>query len=485
MLQEKFWTEDFKQIFSSSYIIPMTIQTYPQQLNCLSRLIVVVFIFLLLLKFNNSILFLGLSLIFIIILYYIQKRMSYTKENYINTTYSHPNYLNNTSFQRQKRPVEKNNVEFSQPRYDINTKILNFNELDMNEVSQPTKNQRLVGTQNPKTLIKPLVIPSPADLDYWRANNLVIRSGINDQIQQDDYLSGYTTTCNYENQYQDYEEKIEKYQNQREYSKTYNKDNLSSNTPDIVPYMSSTTKTNEGFEYVKNGVFIDNDNGSVNKTCGYDINNPTKYNLAVNDTVGLCFKDTSMKDYNRNLRTQTIQPNVYTFSEINEPINSNMGISFTQQIPPVKIENYSNGDVYYTEQNPETSDKKTIEPYESFPVESNVYDPRFYGYGTSYRSYIEPVTDQPRFMYDDINSIRMPNYVIRSKIDHIPEVEHYGPMQDNYKNGNDSSELRNIVHDAWLNSSIQFRNDLTTSYMRKRNNELAQMRSKPLGPRMI
>ena len=32
------------------------------------------------------------------------------------------------------------------------------------------------------------------------------------------------------------------------------------------------------------------------------------------------------------------------------------------------------------------------------PNESNVYDPRFTGYGTNYRTYIESVTGQPRFI---------------------------------------------------------------------------------------
>ena len=54
------------------------------------------------------------------------------------------------------------------------------------------------------------------------------------------------------------------------------------------------------------------------------------------------------------------------------------------------------------------------EPEDEFveePGASNVYDPRFTGYGTSYRTYIEPMTGQPRFYYDDVDAIRKYNYI--------------------------------------------------------------------------
>ena len=49
---------------------------------------------------------------------------------------------------------------------------------------------------------------------------------------------------------------------------------------------------------------------------------------------------------------------------------------------------------------------------------SNVYDPRSNSYGTSYRSYIDKMTGQVRYYYDDINAIRQPNYITRNNILH-------------------------------------------------------------------
>ena len=52
-------------------------------------------------------------------------------------------------------------------------------------------NQNLAGPPNPKTLLKPVVVPPPAALDFWRANNLINHSHINTESQRDTYLSGY------------------------------------------------------------------------------------------------------------------------------------------------------------------------------------------------------------------------------------------------------------------------------------------------------
>ena len=111
----------------------------------------------------------------------------------------------------------------------------------------------------------------------------------------------------------------------------------------------------------------------------------------------------------------------------------------------------------------------------------NVYDPRFYGYGTSYRAYIEPVTEQPRFMYDDVNAIRMPNYIVRSNIDHIKNADSYGTLEESNKNGIENFlDLRKRVEKEWVDNSITFRNDMMERLMRKRNNELIQSRSMPI-----
>ena len=123
--------------------------------------------------------------------------------------------------------------------------------------------------------------------------------------------------------------------------------------------------------------------------------------------------------------------------------------------------------------------KKTVGP-------EDIYDPRFTGYGTSYRSYYDDFVGQPRFYYDDIDAMRMPNYVVRSKVDHLGFSDQYGPMNDNYGVNND--EMREMVNQSFLDNSLSFRNDLQERLMRKRNAELAYIRQFPKrtsGQRML
>ena len=114
-------------------------------------------------------------------------------------------------------------------------------------------------------------------------------------------------------------------------------------------------------------------------------------------------------------------------------------------------------------------------------TESDVYDPRFYGYGTSYRSYTDELTGQTRFYYDDINSIRMPNYVSRSNIDFAKYADTYGPLNNSNKNGNpNNSEIRALANDSFLRASLQQRTELQERLLRKRNNEMWQLRKYPV-----
>ncbi len=226
--------------------------------------------------------------------------------------------------------------------------------------------------------------------------------------------------------------------------------------------------------------------GDLNQTCGYNPMQIYTSDLPSNYPAGNCQQDPRMKQFNRNLYTEIVTPGVYTRNQINEPINSNIGISFQQQFEPVSCEQTDKG-LVYTQHDPRVIDPSIIKPPNKLhnnPRYDNVYDPRFYGYGTSYRSYVDEVTGQNRFFYDDINAIRMPNYVTRSKIDFLPYSDHYGPMTENNEYGNNNTEyIRTLAQDSWLKDSLEFRNDLTERLMRKVNSEAWQRREAPLGPR--
>lgn len=72
--KNKLWLENITNLFCSYSLVPLDNMDLADQMNALTRLVIVVFIVLLLLGFRFSLLFLLLSLLFIIILYYIQKK---------------------------------------------------------------------------------------------------------------------------------------------------------------------------------------------------------------------------------------------------------------------------------------------------------------------------------------------------------------------------------------------------------------------------
>ena len=77
----------------------------------------------------------------------------------------------------------------------------------------------------------------------------------------------------------------------------------------------------------------------------------------------------------------------------------------------------------------------------------------------------------------------MPNYITRSKIDHLPYADKYGPMEEESEFGNvHNPHIRYLAQDSWMRDSMEFRNDLTERRMRKINAEAWQKRQSPLGP---
>ena len=461
--KKKIWLENISELFCSSDIIPIKGTKLESQINALTRLLLVLFVILILCDFKNSVLLLILSLLFIIILYYIQRN---TMEQY-----KAENFCQQISLQQPKYPYKKithTNVNPNQFKnlnkniYCGPPKILEFN--NPNYISS---NQRLVGPPNPKTFIPPVIVPPSTDLDYWKTNNLVSNSYVNNKNQIDVYKSGYqvSTCCG------DVSDKyLVPVKNQN---------------PKITTLQSAVENDKENFElpYIKSRVLPEQP-GEINISCGYNPKQLETAAIPANYPTGHCEQDPVFKNYNKNLYTQTIQPGVYSRSEVNEPINSNIGISFTQQLPPLTCKTTPDGGVLYVENDP-----RLIEPviesngncYEETINESNIYDPRHTGYGTSYRAYTDDLTGQTRFYYDDIDSIKMPNYITRSNIDFAPYADSYGPQKQGDEFGNKyNSEIRALANDSFLRSTIQQRTSLQESLLRKYNARNTQLRQAPI-----
>jgi len=215
----------------------------------------------------------------------------------------------------------------------------------------------------------------------------------------------------------------------------------------------------------------------INMPYGYNANQLEASNIPSNLPTGPVNKDPAFNCYNKDIFTTNIQPGVFSRTEIVEPLNSNIGISFAQQFEPIDCEKDCNGGVTFVQKDSRIIPvHQKVEVTKNGPDESNVYDPRFTGYGTNYRSYIDNVTGQPRFYYDDVMVHRQNNYLTRNKIDFTS----FGPQINdiNQKYGNMS--IRHMAQDAFVDNTIQYRTELQSRLLRKANVDSWQQKVAPL-----
>ena len=534
---EQFWLNNPNLLFQSIQIVPNYRMNLIEQLNCITRMVLILGLLAISIDLPYSLEIIILFILFIIIIYYIQRDKMTTVEKY---SYSGPSPFVKVNHSDMIRYSPKVNTEIKTTSTGQKIELSSFpqdslpfcnDSVDLDNAFAISVNNRLATGQkvgglgiagNPKTKIKPIIAPRSHDLEYWRDNNLITHSNINRQTQTNMYLSGQavSTCCGYIPK--DTTNEIVQETSDtvvgggiHPFTEMYNPQHITAPTPvdtlPQIPHLKSVENYNpqhitaptpvdtlpqipfskEG--YIENMQSIDNSKilavqpnapGWVNTTCAY---NPSQVNnnLPSNLAVGNCEQDGKLSQYNKNLYTQTITPGVYTQSQVNEPINANIGISFQQQFQPTTCKRDEKG-LKYTQHDPriiQQAKKVSINYEKPHPQYDNVYDPRFYGYGTSYRSYQEPVTGQTRFFYDDVNAVRMPNYITRSKIDHLTSADTYNSYS---QKGNENTPfIRALAQDGFLRDSLQFRNDLTERLMRKTNSEMWQRRKAPLGPQMM
>ena len=212
--KNKIWIENISDLFCNFQILPIGCETLEKKINAITRFILIIFILLLLVfDFKISLVFLTFSLTIIIIYYYISKNKKMTKENFMykqNLTpqlapkmfSAGPNgYAATYRANEQVNPQNKHvDIVLDRPtayRFCNDEVKYQFNNITENGVENfMYNNQKLAGQCNPKTLIPPVITPPSADLTYWKANNLVTHSHVNDMRQIDTYRSGYqVSTC--------------------------------------------------------------------------------------------------------------------------------------------------------------------------------------------------------------------------------------------------------------------------------------------------
>lgn len=236
----------------------------------------------------------------------------------------------------------------------------------------------------------------------------------------------------------------------------------------------------------------------------FDSNALPPNNLMINKTPISMYGPGMVNVPERTKYTQNIQPNVYSFSDTAEPINANIGISYNPDLPPRVVDQVAMYDGSYplyhridpqlireggipkgrleemprrTQWSAKYNTYDTIDGSVNF---EDIYDPRFTGYGDEYRSYVDINLGNVQYYYSDIDAYRDPNFGTRSKVDFIDFVDPMGRIKPEYSRQVGLNDVKENVQNQYDADSIYFREDMMERLMRKRNQELWQLRAAPL-----
>lgn len=473
------WLEDWRELFRIQDLFPDFHQDIPEQFNCITRIIL--FVTLLLYLFygmNRYVLILGVILIAMIILYFVfyKKIRGPMKENFKQCFPQQNIILYDSTKPNDTISISGMNNNPSL----IDVKSANFwckPDIPLGDETASI-NQSLVGDANPKTKVMPVITPPIYDYNTWMPNDFIVPYKINDYKRQELYQNGYMS----------WEEPKSVCDASKKLFDTYGC--IASKNP--VPVVSRGNNTTEIKENFSNPLYSDLDYNiaptrmmrteeMMDVSCGgYNPEN-AKYNYPVNMPPNQCMASPEMMEYNKNLYTIPMQPGVSTRSQVNQPdaSMSNLGISFTQPRLPYACEMDSRGNVMFNEYDPNQYPSEYLlrgrDPFGKDIQRNEIYDPRLTGYGTSYRSYIDPMTGQPRFYYDDIEAHTQYNFISKNNIDHTLFAPNSGPYP-----GLPPTDSRQLANMNFTNDTLKRRTELQYNLMRKNAHREWQRRTAPI-----
>lgn len=153
----------------------------------------------------------------------------------------------------------------------------------------------------------------------------------------------------------------------------------------------------------------------------------------------------------------------YLYPSRQELIQSNLGISHTTPLTD---------DMQMRTRLPET--KRNYTPISL----DQTYDPRSFGYGNNDRYHLDPLK-RPSYFYSDIDSIRRPDYVVRSNVDHNPFGNNPRPHYGSLSQPAPTYSFHDMDKDFISHTNFH-RSNLQESLLRKRNSEMYQLRAAPI-----
>lgn len=504
-MASRFWLENIPDLFTCPSLVPVRSDTLEDQMNAMCRLVILAFILCCLCDVYVDYRFLVGALFLIIVAYYALHSFQRTcKETYgLVDTVVEPvppvawntgtnDFVFTEGQDNVRAPCGPGDPEacFTVPRFPVNPQLVDTGQSQawcpqdrpLDEIF--STNQSLVGPPNPKTLMRP-VIPTPVyDTEAWKPNDFIIPSGINDQKRQELFDNGYMVVENVSyippvhhtgGQRENYAEPLRQASSLQEYGD-------SALPPSRVPVEHVEVETEERYEPTRDASnpYQTFSYPAIDGGCGYDPIN-LDYHLPINYKADECQKTKLMREYNKNLFSIPLQPGLYTESQVNQPYasQSNLGISMPQPLLPTALARRDGYDTFVELAKPLPAQYAPF-PKIDEPLRTEVYDPRLTGYGTSYRSYYEPVTGQTRFYYDDVDQQTRYNYLTRNNVDFANFGTSVGPINDRSLQG---QSLYSYADQTYLDSQVTFRNEMQQRLMHKNSNREWQQRIAPISTR--
>lgn len=487
------WLDDWREFFNLSDILPDFSQDVPEQFNCITRILILLILFLYMFygfsRYVMILLVVMFGIIILFLIFYKQTPIRPMREAY-ESIYPKADCVYQPSIimydSKSDAPVTIAGTNMNPSLIDTQQSGV-WCQAEIPLENLTGLNQQLAGCANPKTKVIPVVPPPIYDGQTWTPNDLVVPFKINDQRRQELWQNGYMT----------WEKEIPVAQIQKDMFDTYSctqprRDggnplpSMSQVSPISPPSVASPQQIREDFAppdyssamYNQSPNDVAVTNSMINTSCGGYYPENARYNYPVNSPPYPCMD--AMSEYNKNLYSIPLQPDVYTRSQVNQPdaSMSNLGISFTQPHLPYACRMDDRGNMMFDEFDPNQYPSEYISPTRQQTgvlPRNEIYDPRLTGYGTSYRSYNDPLTGQPRFYYDDIDAHTQSNFISRNKID----FTNFAPTTGTYP-GLPPQEFRPLADQTFHNDIMKQRTELQYRLMAKNSHREWQRRSAPI-----
>lgn len=201
---------------------------------------------------------------------------------------------------------------------------------------------------------------------------------------------------------------------------------------------------------------------------------------------------------------QQVQPEHYSLSDTIEPINSNIGITYTPSLPPRVLDQVMLNDIgkpLYHRVDPQLIRDGGMPPerIDEMPrrtafsakynmLEANdgsvnyddIYNAKFEAYqGGVYKKLEDINLGNVQYYYSDTDAYKYPMFE-RSKVDFINYVSPMGKEMPEYMRNVSLEDIRNDVESQYTADTLCHRMDIQERLMRKRNSEEWQLRQAPI-----